>query len=116
MQPNKAGSLPFVLKHTTSYWASEVIETLLVVDNAILGICFIYVWIVLMPLNARAGSLRLFRLHPTFFWYHNIKHVLLETWAPNCEIIPAKHLFFRSQKITATDYYDTEYPLLPDVN
>ncbi len=30
---------------------------------------------------------------------------LLETWAPNCEIIPAKHLFFKSQKVTLNSYY-----------
>ncbi len=55
---------------------------------------------------------RLFRLDPTFFWYYSIKKILLETWAPNCEIIPAKRLFFKSQKVTATGYYGIENPLL----
>ncbi len=43
-----------------------------------------------------------------------VKKVLLETWAPTCEIIPAKRLFFKSQKGTATSYYDIEKPL-PDL-
>ncbi len=32
----------------------------------------------------------------------------------NCEIIPAKRLFFKTQKVTATGYYGIENPL-PDV-
>ncbi len=36
------------------------------------------------------------------------KQVLLETWVQNCEIIPTKRLFFKSQKITANGYYGIE--------
>ncbi len=42
------------------------------------------------------------------------KQVLLETWTPNCEIIPEKRLFFKSPKVTATGYYSIENPL-PDI-
>ncbi len=34
---------PFVLKHTTSYRASEASEILLGVDNAKSGICYMYI-------------------------------------------------------------------------
>ncbi len=52
------------------------------------------------PLNARAGS---------FFL---LKQGLLESWAPNCEIIPAIRLFFKSQNgTTANGYYGFESPL-----
>ncbi len=80
------------------YRASEVSEILLGVDNRVFFLL----------------KTRLFRLEPTFFRYYSIKKVLLETWAPNCEIIPAEHLFFKAQKVTATGYYGTENPL-PDV-
>ena len=49
------------------------------------------------------------------FRCRNIKKVLLEIWAPNCEIVPAKCLFFKSQKVTAIGYYGIENPL-PDIN
>ncbi len=61
MLPNYQARSPFVLKHTTSlfiYWrASVASETVLGVDNAKSGICYIYVcmygWYV-SSLNARA--------------------------------------------------------------
>ncbi len=57
---------------------------------------------------------RLFRLDPTFFGYNGIKQALLETLAPNYEIIPAKSFFLWSHKVNATGYYDIEKPL-PDI-
>ncbi len=54
MLPNYQARSPFVLKHTTSciyvclfiYWrASEASETVLGVDNAKSGICYMYVCI-----------------------------------------------------------------------
>ncbi len=66
---------PFVLKHTTSWRASEASETVLGVDNAKSGICYIYicmyVWMVRM-LFKRAGNFfllktRLFRLDSSLF-------------------------------------------------
>ncbi len=58
------------------------------------NMCKLYV----CPLNARVGTVFLlktqpFRLDPTFFWYYSIKKILLETRAPNCEIVHAKCLF-----------------------
>ncbi len=43
MLPNYQACLPFVLKHTTSWLASEASETVLGVGNAKSGICYIYV-------------------------------------------------------------------------
>ncbi len=72
MLPNYKASSPFVLKHSTSWRASGASETVLVVDNAKSGICYMYVWMIRMPLNARAGNFfplktRLFRLDPSLF-------------------------------------------------
>ncbi len=61
----------------------------------------------------RAGTVFSPKNTAFYAWLHCIKKVLLETWAPNCEIIPVKLLFFKSQKITATGYYAIEIPL-PD--
>ena len=51
---------PFVLKHITSWRASEASETVLGVVNAKSGICskyiYIYVWIVRMPLKGARGD------------------------------------------------------------
>ncbi len=75
MLPNYQARSQFVLKHTTSWRASEASETVLGVDNAKSGICYIYVcmygWYVCI-LNARAGNFykkktRLFRLDPSLF-------------------------------------------------
>ncbi len=43
MLPNYQARSPFVLKHTTSWRASEASETVLGVDNAKSGICYMYV-------------------------------------------------------------------------
>ncbi len=57
MLPSYQARSPFVLKDTTSWRASEASETVLGVDNAKSGICYIYicmyVWMVLCSLNAR---------------------------------------------------------------
>ncbi len=75
MLPNYQARSPFVLKYTTSWRASEASETVLGVDNAKSGICYIYVcmygWYV-CSLNARAGNFfllktRLFRLDSSLF-------------------------------------------------
>ncbi len=42
MLPNYQARSPFVLKHTTSWRASKASETVLGVDNAKSGICYIY--------------------------------------------------------------------------
>ncbi len=79
-----------------------------------------YVWIIRMPLKRACGyrlfliKTRPFRLHPSFFWYYSIKKVLLETWAPNCEIISAKCSFVKTQNIDSTGYYGIEDPF-PDL-
>ncbi len=84
MLPNYQARSLFVLKHTTSS----------------MYICM-YVWMVRMPFKRVCGcrffflKTRLLRLDPTFFWYYRFKQVLLETWAPNCERIPAKTLVFQ---------------------
>ncbi len=92
------------------YRASEMSEIL--VNNWKSGTCYMYVAMYGMY-DSHMGDFfllktRLFRLDPTFFWYYSIKQVLLEPWAPNCEIIPAKCLFFNSQKVTANGYYGIE--------
>ncbi len=46
-----------------------------------------------------------FRLDSCLFWYYSIKKVLK---TPNCGIIPAEHLIFKSKKVTATGYYGIE--------
>ncbi len=75
MLPNYQARSPFMLKHTTSWRASEASETVLGVDNAKSGICYIYLcmygWYV-GHLNARVGTVflqrtRLFRLDPSLF-------------------------------------------------
>ncbi len=75
MLPNYQARSPFVLKHTTSWRASVASETVLGVDNAKSGICYIYVcmygWYV-CSLNARAVNVfplktRLFRLDSSLF-------------------------------------------------
>ncbi len=48
MLPNYQARSPLVLKHTPSWQASE---TVLGVDNAKSGICYMYVWMVHMPLK-----------------------------------------------------------------
>ena len=68
-----------------SWRASGDSETVLGVDNAKSGICSMYVCM----------------------------DCTYAPWAPNCGIIPAKRLFFKSQKFTATGYYAIENPL-PD--
>ena len=78
------------------------------VDNAKSGTCYMcmngmYALERVFPFFS--PKIQFFRLDPT---YCSIKQVLLETWAPNCEIIPMKCLFFKSQKVTATGYYDIE--------
>ncbi len=45
MLPNYQARSPFVLKHTTSWRASVASETVLGVDNAKSGICYIYIYI-----------------------------------------------------------------------
>ncbi len=69
MLPNYQARSPFVLKHTPSWQASE---TVLGVDNAKSGICYMYVWMVHMPLKRARGCLlspknMAFRLDPSFF-------------------------------------------------
>ncbi len=60
-----------MLKHTTSWRASEASETVLGVDNAKSGICYMYicicmyVWIVRMPFKRARGEL--FSLKNTAF-------------------------------------------------
>ncbi len=44
MLPNYQTRSPFVLKHTTSWRASVASETVLGVDNAKSGICYIYIY------------------------------------------------------------------------
>ncbi len=76
-----------------------------------IGYYVTYVYLVLMPLKRVIIfffvllKTRLFRLDPTFIKQQT---VLLQTMAPNCEIIPAKSLFFKSPIVTATGYYDIE--------
>ncbi len=70
MLPNYQARSPFVLKHTTSWRASEASETVLGVDNAKSGICYMYVC--MDGTYARAGNFflqktRLFRLDPSLF-------------------------------------------------
>ncbi len=48
MLPNYQARSPFVLKHTTSWRASVASETVLGVDNAKSGICYIYIMYVCM--------------------------------------------------------------------
>ncbi len=43
MLPNYQARSPFVLKHTTSWRASKASETVLGVDNAKSGICYMYI-------------------------------------------------------------------------
>ncbi len=68
--------------------ASEARETVLGVDNAKSGICYMYicmyVWIVRMPFKRARGELSsskntLFRLHPSLFSNYSIKQALLYT-------------------------------------
>ncbi len=44
MLPNYQARSPFVLKHTTSWRASVASETVLGVDNAKSGICYMYLY------------------------------------------------------------------------
>ncbi len=78
MLPNYQARSPFVLKHTTSWRASEASETVLGVDNAKSGICYIYICrYVCMDctyalLTRARGTVflkktRLFRLDPSLF-------------------------------------------------
>ncbi len=61
MLPNYQARSPFVLKHITSWRASGASETVLRVDNAKLGICYMYicmyVWMVRMPFKRARGEL-----------------------------------------------------------
>ncbi len=74
MLPNYQARSPFVLKHTTSWRVSVASETVLGVDNAKSGICYMYIcmWDGTYALNARARNFspaktRLFRLDPSLF-------------------------------------------------
>ncbi len=74
MLPNYQARSPFVLKHTTSWRASGASETVLGVDNAKSGICYMYIWMYgwYVALQMRAGAVFplktwLFELDPTFF-------------------------------------------------
>jgi len=113
---------PFVLKHTTSWRASEASETVLGVFNAKSGICSIYIYIYIFkdctyaPQRRARGLLfsqktRLLRLYPSFLRYYSIKQVLLYICFQNCEKTPSKTLVFEVSKVVATGYYDVDDPL-----
>ncbi len=77
-------------------------------------VIYIYVCMVRMPFKRTRGC-RFPRLKHGFLDLTPLssdttalKQVLLETWAPNCEIIPLKCSFFKSQKVTANGYYGIE--------
>ncbi len=60
MLPNCLARSPFVFKHTTSWRASVASETVLGVDNAKSGICYLYicmyVWMVRMLFKRARGE------------------------------------------------------------
>ncbi len=60
MLPNYQARSPFVLKHTTSWRASVASETVLGVNNAKSGICYIYicmyVWMVRILFKRARGT------------------------------------------------------------
>ncbi len=102
MLPDNQARSIFVLKHTTSWRASEVSETVLGVDNAKSGICYVYICIYVCmyrlyvcPLNAR-GERFLLKLQ-------SVRKFL------------RKRLLFKKQKVDSIGYYDIEDPL-PDLN
>ncbi len=80
------------------YWrASEASETVLGVDNAKSGICYMYIWMYgwyVCPLNARAGNFIL--------KLQSVRKFL------------RKRLLFKKQKVDSTGYYGIEDPF-PDL-
>ncbi len=124
MLPNYQARSIFVLKYTTSWRASEASETVLGVDNAKSGICYIYVcmygWMVRMPFKRARGELILSKKHgflgltpfysettvlskPYFILKRRIVRKLLR-----------KRLLFKKQKVDSTGYYGIEDPF-PDL-
>ncbi len=68
---------------------------------------YMYIWVVHMLLKRTHGHFFLLkaRLSRVVSSDYSFKKVLLQTSSPNCEIIPVKSLFFKSQNITATGHY-----------
>ncbi len=79
----------------------------------------LYVWIVRMPLNARAGNFFLkkntaFRLDHSLFLNYSIKLALLLLKLPSVRKFLRKRLLFKKQKVDSTGYYGIEDPF-PDL-
>ncbi len=121
MLPNYQARSPFVLKHTTSWRASEASETVLGVDNAKSGICYMYKDGTYAPKMRARGEL----FSPKKHVFLGLTPVYSETTAlskpyfilkrRSVRKFLQKRLLFKKQKVAVTCYYGIENPL-PDLN
>ncbi len=117
MLPYYQARSPFVLKHTTSWRASEVSETVLGVNNAKSGICCMYicmyVWMVRMPFKRVHGQL-FSPLTPVYSETAALSKPYFILKLQGVRKFRRKRLLFKKQKVDSTRYYGIEDPF-PDL-
>ncbi len=101
------------------YWrASEASETVLGVDNAKSGICYMYIcvygWYV-CPLNARTGNFfskkhGFLGLTPVYSETTALSKPYFIPKLQSVRKVRRKHLLFKKQKVDSTGYYGIEDP------